>query len=208
MPLLGFPLAGLLGDDTIPTQAGLISLISDHVARAQARLLQQYKDKPGVGALIAALAGRAQVIENVLWGLLTQRSIATSVGAQLDGLGKLVGLSRASVPGGVSDAVYRKWIQAQVLLNRSNGTIPDLDAIFSFVCDVGTVIQVVEFAPASIVNRLSGVAQSQGPAIVAIAQVAKASGVGCTVDYLTATPAFGFDGAGAGFDTGYFGGSI
>lgn len=192
-----------------PAGAPALAHVLDHVAQAQARLLTQYKDKPLFLGLVAALAGRAQVMEDALWQLLTQRSLTTAVGAQLDGIGKIVGLARAAVPGGTDDTVYRLWLRAEILVNLSNGTIPDLDAIIALTATPGTVPVIAEVAPAGIVVQLGVSAQTQGPALAAIIQRAKAAGVNATVDYLATSQAFGFDGAtGYGFDTGYFGGSI
>lgn len=183
--------------------------VTDHVARAQDRLLVQYKNKPLLLALVAALAGRTQVLETALWQIVTQRSLANALGAQLDGIGRLVGLDRSSVPGGSNDEIYRLWLRAQVLVNLSNGTIAELDAIIALTANPGTISTITEFAPASFLVRLAGVAQTQGSSIAAIVQKAKAAGVNATADYLAQTPAFGFDGAtGFGFDAGYFGGSI
>lgn len=187
--------------------AGLTQF-TDHVARAQSRLLQQYVDKPSLLTLVAALAGRTQVVENALWGLHTGKTLSNAVGVQLDGIGRIVGLPRSEIPSAADDEVYRIWLRSWIAVNFSGGTIPDIIALFQAVTPAGTTVQVFNSGPASFRVVLGGVAQTQGPALLAVLNSVKAAGVKASLDYADALPLFGFDGAGAGMDTGYLGGSV
>src|SRR3954469_1915667 len=101
---------------------------TDHVARAPARALQQYKDAkaPGVVDVVGDLASEVQALEDALFGIVDETSLANAVGVNLDRLGAIVGEPRA----GESDSPYWIRIAAKILVNRSTGSIDDLVRIF------------------------------------------------------------------------------
>ena len=179
-----------------------------HVTDAVARFRDQYKSKPNLNGLASIVAARAQLVENALYALLINRALRNATGILLDRIGGVVGLARGTVAGGGTDAVYAAWLGAQIRLNQSSGTAPDIAAILGAVAAQGTLVSVLDSGTASVVVQLSGVAQTQGSALVAILQQAKAAGVNASLDYLARLPAFGLDGAGAGMDVGYMGGSV
>lgn len=92
--------------------------ITDHVARAKARLIQQYKQKVRVEGLVEALTQEVQNLEDTAVQLNELRALDTATGAQLDGIGSLVGVDREP---GQSDADYRMRIKAQIGINLSQG---------------------------------------------------------------------------------------
>lgn len=75
-----------------------------------------------VQTLLAALVGPAVTLETALQQLLTQRGLDTAIGVQLDQIGTIVGRKRA----GEVDDVYRRYLRAQVAVNRSRGTMADV----------------------------------------------------------------------------------
>ncbi len=95
----------------------MIEHITDHEDRALTTLLSQWQDSPKLKALLAALIGRVQEMEDDAWALATQRALTVAVGAQLDQLGRIVGQSR----GGFTDADYRKLINVRIIANRGGG---------------------------------------------------------------------------------------
>lgn len=101
-----------------------VAYIADHVTQAQNRLVAQYSAAPKTQAMIAAMAGRTQAVEDAVLAVSTQRSLfgATALGAQLDTIGEVVGLKR----GGLDDATYYVLILGTVAKNNSNGTIETL----------------------------------------------------------------------------------
>lgn len=143
----------------------LVSKINDHVAQALGRLLQQYKalapqyllplnsdnsllPVSGVGALIAVNANEFQNLENAIYALDEGRKYYTgvtfpAVGAQLDGIGALVGIAR----NGLSDAEYLVFITATIAENFSQATIPDVINVASLLFQVSTFIA-LELYPA------------------------------------------------------------
>jgi len=127
--------------------------VTDHVARALAREAQQLKGKPLWEGLLSAIATEVQAVEDVLWGLIAGRAVTTGVGAQLDGLGRIVGVKRL----GSTDDEYRSRILAQIRLNIGSGTIPDLIAILTLV--TGTTVEVQEPGVASLRVQLHGLVE-------------------------------------------------
>lgn len=182
-----------------------------HVADAQAQLLVQYKQSPNMLGLIAAIAGRAQILENALYAVMTLRSLATASGQQLDNLGKIVGLARASVLGGNVDAVYAAWMRAQILVNASAGSAPNLIAIVLADGDSGTIPTVFDSGPMSCIVGIGGVATSNPVALSAALQQARAAGIHLVTYYLATTTAlsFTYDGTSAqAFDAGLYAGAL
>lgn len=94
-----------------------IQRIDTHVTDAQGRLTSQYADADKLRSLIQLWGERVQAIEDTAWDLLTERWADVAVGAQLDGIGEIVGEPRL----GRTDADYRDAIEIRVSLNRSGG---------------------------------------------------------------------------------------
>lgn len=185
--------------------------VTNHVAAAQARFLVQYQQSPVLQGLIAAFVGRVQLIENALYAVMTQRSLSTAVGQQLDNLGKIIGLPRTAIPGGNADAVYAVWLRVQIVVNASAGTGPNLIAICLADGDAGNIPQVFDSGPASCIVRVGGVATSQPATLSAALQSARAAGIHLVTEYLTTTAAlsFTFDGTPAqSLDNGLFAGAL
>jgi hypothetical protein len=129
----------------------LVTRITDHVSAALGRLLQQFKDLAPqyllplnsdnsvlptsmLGALIAVAANEIQNLENALYPLNEGRMYFNgvsfpAVGAQLDGIGALVGIAR----NGLSDAEYLVFITATIAENFSQTTIPDIINVASLL---------------------------------------------------------------------------
>jgi len=91
--------------------------IHDHVEQALALLLEQFKDKPNLEALVDALVTQVQDLEDVFHALIYERLPDTAIGAQLEQIGELVGELR----GGLSDEDFRRFIRARIQVNLSCG---------------------------------------------------------------------------------------
>jgi len=152
-------------------------LITDHQERAVNRLAQQYR-KPKLEDLLRSLVKPAQAIENTLWDVISQRFLDDAIGAQLDMLGKLVGQPRL----GYDDDNYRRLIRAKIIVNRSNGNIPDLLSVVVAVVNDGAADIIVEPQyPACIVFRINNVAVAADVADLVIALLRKAAAGGVRV---------------------------
>lgn len=113
----------------------MIPVIKNHEEQALDRLLEQFKDKPNVEALIKGWMKGVQTTETSLFELLNNRSIQTAFGVQLDYIGKIVGAKR----GGRSDESYREAILLQILINTSEGTPDDILEILSLITNASIV---------------------------------------------------------------------
>lgn len=120
-----------------------------HAAEARDHLLEQFKKKERIRAVLDAFSVQIQDLERVFFDLLENRWIDTATGAQLDGLGAIVGEPRQ----GRNDEDYRLAIRARVLINKSSGTVPELLAILSLLLP-GGAFQLIEYFPAAFVVEL------------------------------------------------------
>ena len=110
-------------------------VLKDHKEQGLSRLLEQFKDKPNITALLEGWLQGVQTTEDSLFDLLDNRSIQTAYGVQLDYIGKIVGAKR----GGRSDSSYREFIQLQILINTSEGTPTDILEILSLITNADIV---------------------------------------------------------------------
>jgi hypothetical protein len=92
-------------------------LITTHVEDAYERLLEQFKGKPNLKALLDAFHAQIQELENVFNDLYVQRVISNASGKVLDDMGTIVGQSRI----GFDDTRYRSLLLAKVGENTSQG---------------------------------------------------------------------------------------
>lgn len=110
-----------------------LSHITDHAARAVARLVSQFKDSTEVKGFLTALAVQVQAAEDALYQVLVFRDVANATGVTLDRIGALV---EAPTRGNLDDASYRRRVRAQILSNRSEGDCSDLFAIINAIYPV------------------------------------------------------------------------
>lgn len=180
--------------------------ILDHIARAIARLVSQYVGKPKMEALVSVPAGRVQTLEDAFWDVLTKRlNIDVAFGAQLDGIGAIVGQARE----GLSDIEYRIRLKARIRTNLSEGSIEEVIAVLS-ILEPSLVVRVLEQFPAGIVARLEG-GEAHSPDILAsVLRKTKAGGVRAILEYESDTDENTFcfeNGPGLGFGAGKFAGA-
>jgi len=174
----------------------------DHVAEALDHLIQKFKGKERVAALITSYVEQIQDLEDALWGVLLGRQIDNAVGEQLDGLGSIVGEDR----NGKTDDQYRIAIRTRILINASSGTAED--AIGILKAATGSVVKIREFFPAAFIAELTTpVDTGFDAALVAVyLREGKAAGVLAHLVYYPEDP-FRFDTSGQGYDEGHYGGA-
>lgn len=120
--------------------------IANHVAKAKDRLIEQYKGKVRLEALIESIVNPLQEIEDVLNALGTNRWIDSASGVQLDKVGKIVGAYRET---GQSDEDFRSIIKVQVILNLNQGTPEEIISAAQFY--IGAIfIWYLEVYPAAV----------------------------------------------------------
>lgn len=93
----------------------------DHEAIGLARVLEQFKPKARVLALVGAPLSAVSDLDLALYDILTKR-LFDSEGEQLDNLGRIFRVLRE----GRGDAAYLQLIQVWLLAYRSNGTVPEI----------------------------------------------------------------------------------
>jgi hypothetical protein len=154
-----------------------LSQTTDAVARGLARLPQQFRETEKLKALVEVLLQHFQDAEDALWGLQTLRWLDTATGAQLTELGELVGEPRAHT----DDDVYRLWVKARILVNRSNGKPEELLHILALL-EPDATTDINEYYPAFYL--LTVLAPAADPAeLAAIMREAKPAGVGTGLVY-------------------------
>lgn len=160
----------------------MLTEITDYVARARARVLQQYREKTVLMALVGELALAAQAIETSLFDVIEQTTIGTSTGAWLDRLGALVGEER----GGEGDVLYRRYIRARVQANTSEGTFEDLIAVITeWYGSAFPSLIITEPGRANVLIDLNSpdVTQTQVDRLVKLLRDTRAAGVGAQFLY-------------------------
>lgn len=95
-----------------------LSQVSDAVKL----LIQQFRGKPHVEALLSSYIKQVQELETAIFLVHTQRQFALAEGTQLDGIGQIVGLQR----NGADDSFYRVLLMLKVLVNRSKANVDDI----------------------------------------------------------------------------------
>lgn len=93
-----------------------------HEANGVDRLLERFKGRPNFEALLRIFLKRVQHFDDVVYELYTGVWLDNATGAQLDNLGDVVGEQRL----GRSDTLFRLGVRARILINRSNGKVPEL----------------------------------------------------------------------------------
>lgn len=176
----------------------------DHVTEALTRFQQSLKDQPNLAAFLTATVAPMQDIEAAMQQLLTERTVDTAVGAQLDDLGVIVGQPRD----GLLDDTYRRYIRARIMSNRSRGIVEDLIRIARLVVDNDAATMTVsQPGIAAVVLRVDGITVSAdtATALISFLRAAKSGGVRIIMESTTGTyaNAFRLD-TGPGLDVGQF----
>lgn len=147
----------------------------------------QFRDKERFVFTLSSLINGLKDLEEEFELLRDERTVDTSVGVQLDGLGAIVGQDRDAL---ANDDEYRAVIRAKIRVNNSDGTPEDLLRIANLaIPDVTWSIE--DQYPAGVLMSSDGItATSVGEGvIVALFRLAKAAGVKLQYRFdSTATP--------------------
>jgi len=95
----------------------VITQITTHIADAKARLLSQFQGKTRIEGLLDAFSQQVQDYEDAVIPLESLLDIATQEGAQLDGIGTILGEARE----GRTDADYRTALTERIAALYSSG---------------------------------------------------------------------------------------
>ena len=138
-------------------------------------LIQQFRDKPIIGARLTIFNAMLQEIADTLVGIGSLKSIDDAVGMQLDNIGGVLGVIR----NGLSDSDFRVVLSVQILLNHSCGEPSSLIRAARMLTNPAKVLY-SEYYPAHVVIGLS-IPQSIPSNMMQVLQSVKAGGVGLTV---------------------------
>lgn len=160
--------------------------IPSHCAEAIDRVIAQLRGKPLFEGVICALVDPLDEIEAASLQVRELRNLVDGEGAQLDGIGQIVGQARE----GQTDAVYRRFLAARILLNRSTGMPEELGAILEVLLDGASAIRIERHYPAATVLRvLDPIPIADGEAYARLLREAPPAGTRLILEYLPpATP--------------------
>lgn len=158
--------------------------------------------------LIATLATPFQSLELMFQQLLTERSIDTAAGAQLDVIGKIVGEPR----NGLDDTTYRRYCRVRISANKSNGVVENLITIAKLIVYSDSAKYTLsQEGPATLRLRVDQIAVTDALAATLnkFVNVAKSAGVRVIVQWSVSLPAntFRLD-SGPGWDVGRLASSL
>jgi len=123
--------------------------ISNHTETALGRMLEQFRGSVNLRALASAFVDQAQAFEDVAIQLIHDRNLDTATGHRLDGLGQIAGVSR----GGRDDETYRRRLQVEFAILRSQGSIEDMIEITQLLVGGTPDILVDEYYPKALYLR-------------------------------------------------------
>lgn len=178
----------------------------DHYAESLTMLLEQFKGKASIAALLASSMTQVQELEDEAFNVLTLRALDVAEGAQLDAIGTIVNLLRD----GLTDTEYRARLRIQILINLSSGTAADVLEVFRQLVPTGALLW-TDNHPAAFTLDI-GTATLSGAQLAVILQRVKAAAVRALLVYGEPgdAPFFSFgpdpdlNGDTEGFDTGAF----
>ncbi len=173
----------------------------NHVAEGLALLIQQFKGKPRLEAILSSYLEQVQELEDDFWDVFSNRWVETAEGIQLDGLGEIVGERRQGAP----DDEYRAFVRARIRVNRSNGKMPELVEILSLILD-GEEVVAREYYPAAIVMGALDELEVNAKRVSSMLRQAKGGGIRIDLVYSkvekTSTLTFGWSGASLSLEAG------
>lgn len=179
---------------------------STHVADAQAHLISMFRRRTDLDKFIDALVTELAELEVVAFDILDNTlTVGATTGANLDHLGRLVGVERE----GRTDLIYDVRIAAQILLNNGSGTIEDLIALIDAMTGGAATMTVIETFPAEFeIDVTSILTAGLGVEVGALVGSGKPAGVGGQFSFFESTPEFIFDSGIAGLDLGLLSGVV
>lgn len=168
------------------------ALAIDHIAIANDRLPHQYHAalpaESNTQKALRIVLGPTVELQQAMLDVLRMRVLDTAEGVWLNVLGELVGRPRAGV---TDDAIYRRYIRAQIAANKSSGTIDEILTIADLVInDEAATLELDNTGIAAYILYVGGVVLPDDVAAVLIDLMLRATGAGIRpiLAYSTAAP--------------------
>lgn len=182
-----------------------VTPITNHVQQALQRLLQQYKGRPLIAGFYTAFVQQIQDLENsgnlIEPGLQIWDGTTTpSVGAQLDLIGRIVGISR----NGLDDAQYILVIFGKIAENFSDDTIQSVLAVVGYLFQAQEIL-VQEIFPAGLYIQVlePAIPSNFFPLVVNLIQNAMGGGIKLVIGSSPTVNTFRFSGPGVTSANGF-----
>src|SRR3989338_3051323 len=148
-------------------------------------LLTQFYDSPILNAVQNAFLGQIAELESVFEQL--RNLIDQAAGSQLDLLGKIVGQKRSNR----SDANYKLWLEARILLNKSHGIEDDLRELLRVL--INQEIEIREHQEVAFTVFIQKTTEQDPQQLFEIIKQAKPLGVQAHLQVALKDPVFRFD---------------
>lgn len=121
--------------------AEMYEKITTHSEDAKKRQVWQFENKQNFDDLIDIHASRIQILEDILWELLTLRAISTGSGIQLDLLAEILDLER----NGKTDADFKAELFSSLSLKRKAGQVNVLIDTLKLLANNDNVVLIQAF---------------------------------------------------------------
>lgn len=171
--------------------------MADYAALLKQDLVEQFKEKPVIDALLDAIGEQLTDVWEFFHQLETERSVSTSIGKQLDGAGDIVVLTRkeagelACVNESVyvlDDETYRKFLIYKIWKNTNNCTYYDIIKSFKMFWDKPLHYSEDPETPATMIFETDELSADDDVQKLLTAPFIKAAGVAIKVIAYTKTP--------------------
>lgn len=125
--------------------------ITNYAERLKSLLLYQFQQKPNFISFVDGFAVSAQDLEDELYRFFSELSLNNATGAQLDGIGEILGESRLAR----TDDDYRAFLSVRISINVSRGEPETLISVLAAITE-STFILFTEVYPARVEMFFNG----------------------------------------------------
>lgn len=169
--------------------------ITNYAERLKSLLLYQFQQKANFTAFVDAIAVSMQDLEDQAYRFFNELSLNEAVGAQLDGIGEILGETRQNR----TDDDYRAFLSVRITINISRGEPETLISVLSAITE-STYVILTEVFPARLEMFFNGTTIPDN--LIANMSLVKPAGVQLVlISNPTGTPfVFAGDGDGEGFN--------
>lgn len=173
--------------------------MDDYVEKIKADVIEQFKDKPNLSALLEVFGEQIEELASFFTALKENRNINTATGTQLDGVGDIAvltrgeagGLASISNPGEeLNDEVYRNFLKYKLWKNANICTYSDIIRSFQMFWDLPLHYKEEIDQPATMILYTDILAPADNADILFTAPIIKAAGVKLCVEAISQTEEF------------------
>lgn len=160
--------------------------MADYVQKLRDDLVEQFKDKPVIDALIEAIGEELNELRRFYDDMLEQRSISTAVGKQLDGIGDNAALTRLEAGAlactkesvyVLNDDDYRTYLIYKIWKNTNRCTYYDIIRAFKMFWDKPLYYREDPDVPATMIFETDNLTPEDDASKLLNAPFIKAAGV-------------------------------